>query len=236
MNFKSKTLLIVDDEPELREILCDEFQGLGALVLTAENGRQAFEILKSQKVDVVLSDVRMPDGDGIELLDRIRSVSADTPVVAIISGFSDLSKAEIYHKGADSILSKPYDMPAIVAAVSKALEPHTKRWSERIDPFPGGYTLRISSESLDRAMSEGILNLGRGGMALKIKGPPPAIGTLFAFQLSSGALGGDGGNLAALSFEGKGICRWFRPSAHAKGTYDIGLEFVALTQEALKIY
>jgi len=67
-----KTVLIVDDEANFREALAFLLKMEGYKILTAESGHSALKLLKERKVDVVVSDIRMPDGDGIELLRRLK--------------------------------------------------------------------------------------------------------------------------------------------------------------------
>ena len=68
---KGKRLLIVDDEPDLREMLEFEFEMSGASVETAMNGRDALEKFKHQAFDLIISDIRMPGGDGVELIKNL---------------------------------------------------------------------------------------------------------------------------------------------------------------------
>ena len=69
----TRTVLIVDDEPSLRELLREVFSlERTGRILTASSGNEALKIIRTTKVDAVISDVRMPDGDGIALLDGIR--------------------------------------------------------------------------------------------------------------------------------------------------------------------
>ncbi len=112
-----KTILVVDDEPELREIICDECRYLGHVVLEASNGLQALEVLKNNNVDVVLSDVRMPGGDGVALLKGLKTISNHKPKVFMMSGFSDYSETQLKELGAEGLLSKPFDIQKIIRSV-----------------------------------------------------------------------------------------------------------------------
>ena len=83
-----KTILVVDDEVGLREILREEMEGAGFGVLEAENGTKAFEIASNNPVDLVITDIRMGGGNGIELLDRLKTLDAVKPVILMVTGFS----------------------------------------------------------------------------------------------------------------------------------------------------
>src|SRR4051794_40929547 len=85
------TLLVVDDEPDLREALKTFFEMINFTVLCAGSGNTAFNLLQQEAVDIVLSDVRMPDGDGTELLQELRRQGNQVPFV-LMTGFADVSR------------------------------------------------------------------------------------------------------------------------------------------------
>ena len=114
---KEVTLLIVDDEEHLRESIVFDFTRKGFNVLSAENGRKAYELILKHPVDLVISDIRMPGGDGLELLERIRLLDAETPIVIFLTGFADVTESEMYAKGAKKMMTKPFDRKALIAAV-----------------------------------------------------------------------------------------------------------------------
>src|SRR3954454_4141274 len=119
--FKGNTLLVVDDSVELRQLIVRMFKTLGFNTIEAESGRKAFAAFKQNKIDGVLSDIRMPDGDGIELLENIRSLDPNLPIVVLMSGFCDVTIEEAIKKGAVTILNKPLKGKVIVTTVIKAM-------------------------------------------------------------------------------------------------------------------
>ncbi len=115
-------ILIVDDEEDLREILSEEFSLQGATVFTAKNGREAFDVAIRENPDVILSDVRMPGGDGVELLKRIREVRGTTPPhVFLLTGFSDLQPEKVHELGGQGLLSKPFSLKHLRERVAQVL-------------------------------------------------------------------------------------------------------------------
>jgi CheY-like chemotaxis protein len=120
-------VLVVDDETDLRDILQEEFEALGAKVVTANNGKEAFELVKKNELDFVVTDVRMPVGDGVELLDNIRAHNRTIPVVIFLTGFSDLTNDIAFHKGAAAIFSKPFDIEAVAETISKFMKKPEER-------------------------------------------------------------------------------------------------------------
>lgn len=115
-------ILIVDDEEDLREILSEEFSLQGATVFTAKNGRDAFDIAIRENPHVILSDVRMPGGDGVELLQRVRAVYDTTPPhIFLLTGFSDLKPEQAVEMGSQGLLSKPFSLKQLREKIAGVL-------------------------------------------------------------------------------------------------------------------
>ncbi len=110
-------ILIVDDEPEICELFSLELQDEGWSTCVASNGSKAFEIVQENDIDVVISDVRMPGGDGIELLRRIKERNLNSPEVILVTGFADITSDEAIKKGAKAVFAKPIDFAAIIRAI-----------------------------------------------------------------------------------------------------------------------
>jgi YesN/AraC family two-component response regulator len=120
--FENSTLLIVDDEPFLRDLLASKLQVFGAKILTAENGQVALDIIKNNQIDAVLTDIEMPVMTGIELLVKIRELGLLTPVV-ILTGVGDQATTlTALRLGATDFLDKPFDSKVIHDVMAKALE------------------------------------------------------------------------------------------------------------------
>jgi DNA-binding response OmpR family regulator len=102
-------VLLVEDDPDLRECLRLFLEDSGLRVVEAESGNQAFDALKSEPVDLVLSDVRMPDGDGMQLLQRIRAEVDNPPPTILMTGFADLERPRALAAGARDLIRKPFD-------------------------------------------------------------------------------------------------------------------------------
>lgn len=116
-----RRLLVVDDEPELREVIAEAFRLYGAEVQVAESGTQAQQMLEGSSVELVISDIRMPNGDGVALLDAVRSRNPRRPGFIFVSGFSDLSPEEGLKRGAQAFLPKPFDMDELLALAARIL-------------------------------------------------------------------------------------------------------------------
>src|SRR5688500_16831281 len=115
-------LLIVDDEPGMRQLLTHVFGRAGHAVRSAENGAKALELLRREPADLIVSDVKMPDMNGIELLRRLREFSPDAAVV-MMTAFATVETArEAFKLGADDFIQKPFDVDELKLIVEKALE------------------------------------------------------------------------------------------------------------------
>jgi len=82
------TILIVDDEPSTLELLVESVKELGYQALTAKNGKEGLKILEDEKVDVVISDIIMPEMGGLEFLEKARDMGFTNPF-ALLSGYGE---------------------------------------------------------------------------------------------------------------------------------------------------
>ncbi|MCJ7539514.1 MAG: response regulator [Desulfobacterales bacterium] len=117
-----KTILLVDDEADLREVLDISLSDSGYNVLTAENSTQALNILNDNDIPVVITDIKMPGIDGIELLRKIKSKNPETEVI-MLTGHGDLELAikSLKHEATDFI-TKPINDDALEMALQRAFE------------------------------------------------------------------------------------------------------------------
>jgi DNA-binding NtrC family response regulator len=111
------TILIVDDEESIRTLLSDALGSESCNVIQAATGKQAYEILRSQPVDLLITDIVMPEQDGIALIMQLNSIAPKLPVIAISggggiqSGFDYLPVSKLV--GANAILRKPFKLDEI---------------------------------------------------------------------------------------------------------------------------
>ncbi|MBW2250202.1 MAG: sigma-54-dependent Fis family transcriptional regulator [Deltaproteobacteria bacterium] len=116
-----ETILVVDDEKNYPLILGAVLEEEGFEVLTANSGRDALEIQKTSDVDLILTDMKMPSMDGIELLEKIKAIDTDMPVI-MMTAYGSVDKAvEAMEKGAYSYILKPFDNDKLVVYVNKAI-------------------------------------------------------------------------------------------------------------------
>lgn len=116
------TLLIIDDEPQLRNMLERLFVGEGYHVSTAENGAQALQRLKAQRFQAVLCDVRLPDANGVELTAAIKAICPGVEVI-VLTAFGTIHDAvKAVQNGAFQYLVKGDDNDKLIPTVARAVE------------------------------------------------------------------------------------------------------------------
>ena len=117
-----KTVLVVDDDESLRRVVEYNLGEEGYRVLTAQDGAAGLRGFQETSVDLVLTDVRMPDMDGLELLTRVKTMQPELPVIVLTAHGTINSAVEAMKLGAFDYLTKPFNREQLKAAVRKALE------------------------------------------------------------------------------------------------------------------
>ena len=115
------TILIAEDEALLRKILTGLFEGEGYRVAAAATGREALERFGAEPVDLVVTDIRMPEMEGLELLDQLKRVDPDVPVVVMTAFSSVESAVAALRKGAYDYVVKPFINDDLLQSVRNAL-------------------------------------------------------------------------------------------------------------------
>jgi CheY-like chemotaxis protein len=117
------TIVVADDVPEIRNLMEHWLNAAGCEVLSATSGREATELVRSHAVDLVITDVLMPDGDGLEVITSLRRVAPLTRVLAVSGGGNHLRATDClaFAKGlgAHGVLMKPFNRAQLLAAVNK---------------------------------------------------------------------------------------------------------------------
>jgi DNA-binding NtrC family response regulator len=116
------SVLIVDDERVLRESLAGLLEGEGFEVVQAENGRVAHGIILERPVDAVVTDVRMPELDGVGLLERLRQVAPETPVILMTAYGTVENAVSAMQAGAWDYLLKPVQFEDLLLKIRRAIE------------------------------------------------------------------------------------------------------------------
>jgi CheY-like chemotaxis protein len=130
-------ILVVDDEPEIRAMLSRHYRYLGYEVDTAAHGREALDLLALAKTDIVITDIKMPVMDGIELL---RAVRRDYPMIhtIMITGYVTMENVfACMRHGADTLVFKPLeDLTLLDQAIVNAVD-SVKHWTNLLKELQG---------------------------------------------------------------------------------------------------
>ena len=114
------TILVVEDEDDLREAICFDLTRQGFRVLNADCGAKAISLIEANKIDLILSDIQMPNGTGLELLDEVQKRPRKIPVI-FVTAFSTSNERECLARGAVRVFGKPFDRKALLRTIIETL-------------------------------------------------------------------------------------------------------------------
>ena len=117
-----KSILLIDDDDSIRRVVEYNLREEGYDVTTAPSGTEGLRLFQDCPVDLVLTDIRMPEMDGLDLLARIKAMQPDLPVVLLTAHGTISSAVEAMKLGAFDYLTKPFDRDRLRATVRKALD------------------------------------------------------------------------------------------------------------------
>jgi CheY-like chemotaxis protein len=211
---KGKTLLVVDDEADLRDIVASELEFMGAKVFQADNIANAQSILDQNAIDLIVSDIRMPGGTGIDLLDSVKARDVNKPPVILITGFADITLEDAFDKGAEAMLNKPFKLDDLIKLVVRYTSDYYERFNQKVE----------AKRVIPAEDQLSPFTLGRGGLSVEISthGRKIEMGECLEFDLKHG----EG------IFRGQGVCRWYRP-VDGSSKAVIGLEIFSLEENSL---
>lgn len=216
-------VLLVDDQPELRRLFERALRSDGHDVATAANGRLAIALAAEQTFDLVVSDVRMPDMDGVELLDLLRQADPDLPVL-LVSGSPDLATAmKAVEYGAFEYLSKPVPFEKLRASATRAIALRRKRAQAKhdVDQYRSGERERERVGAGHDSWSGGLLGgryrigrlLGSGGMGAVFEAVREDLGQMrVAVKVLHESLASDEGLLLRFRREAETVGRLNHPN------------------------
>lgn len=114
-------ILIVDDEPIMRDVLVFRLRKEGYHVQSANDGEAALKILASEKFDIIITDILMPFISGFELLKSLKEQKSESPILMLTSLESDTAEAKAFELGADDFMTKPFSPGELSKRIKKLL-------------------------------------------------------------------------------------------------------------------
>jgi CheY-like chemotaxis protein len=220
-----KSVLVVDDEVDLREIISSEMEFLEAKTFQASNVTEAKKLLSQHKIDLIITDIRMPEGTGIDLLDHVRHLDPALPPVILITGFADITLTQAYAHGAEALLNKPFQLDELIRVAHQVLLTPEQKFNIKPDSSNEAIELNFK-ESLPELMQKGIISFGRGGMFLVLDSNERKIKVESLLDLNL--------SFSGQKFQGTVIVRWAQNTGSNQPKV-IGMEFLYLTEENRKI-
>src|SRR5579859_5024812 len=142
----SARLLVVDDEATILELLSGSLRLSGFEVVTAASGTEAVRAAASSRPDLVLLDVMMPDGDGFEVLSRIRSGGSEVPVIFLTARDEVPDRVKGFTLGGDDYVTKPFSLDELLGRIRAVLK--------RTRPGDARVLLRVAGLELDENAHE----------------------------------------------------------------------------------
>jgi two-component system, OmpR family, KDP operon response regulator KdpE len=137
-------ILVVDDEPQILRVLRRGLEAKGYQVTTAPDGLTALDMMKASRVDLLITDLRMPDLDGIELCTRVRK-SSKLPIIVLSVKGEEATKVQALDAGADDYITKPFGMDELLARV-RALSRRARSESDNAELPLGVGDFEVNSD------------------------------------------------------------------------------------------
>ncbi len=128
----SETILLIDDDQSLRRVTEYNLTAKGFDVITAASGEQGLEVFKNYSPDLVVTDVKLGDMNGLDILVKVKKDAPDIPVI-IMTAFGSIEMAvQAMHKGAFNFITKPFDRDTLILSCKKALELKDLRYKTKL--------------------------------------------------------------------------------------------------------
>jgi CheY-like chemotaxis protein/Tfp pilus assembly protein PilZ len=226
-SIKGKRILLVDDEPTFCAAFALEFQNIGFHVVTAENGRRALEIIDEFQVDIIITDVRMPEMDGIELLRQVKSNKPEMPIIVLTGGWSGITSSLFLGLGAAAYFTKPFVRGALVDAVMRLLNMQMGPFQS----FPNCAVvdLKVSLNLLGQGQKaeSRVVSLAPKGCFIALDKNYPEINDVISVKIEL--------NSPEEFIATSGVVRWVSFVAHKWVPTGIGVEFTNLNRPQIDL-
>jgi two-component system KDP operon response regulator KdpE len=137
-------VLVVDDERQITRVLRMSLESHGYEVATAEDGRAALALLPTFTPDLIITDLSMPNLDGVELTRAVRA-SSSIPIIVLSVREQDLTKVQALDAGADDYITKPFSTPELLARVRVQLRRHQQKAQAPLQISDGDFHIDIEA-------------------------------------------------------------------------------------------
>lgn len=224
----AQVILIIDDEALIRRILSEEFQDHGYEVLVAAGGEEALKILHEERVDLVISDVQMPNLTGMQVLSRVQHELASPPPVILVTAFSEKTIQEALAAGAQGVFSKPIDFEQLVLAVGNRLLPLTARFCPDQGTAEPQCKVKLTFANFDQSQRDHHFSIGTGGFFVACQENFPKVGQTIEFDITFSE------NHSHL--KGRGMVRWTRRQRKSDLLAGCGVQILTLDELSINSF
>jgi len=217
-------ILVVDDDNGLRESLTLFFKALKFTTFAAKSGNEAIGVIKQNpSIQIVLSDIRMADGNGIDFLKEVRKSFHRELKFFLMTGFDDLTLENAYAYGVDGFFSKPFSIGTVRDCIQQSFLKKNHLWSRR--PANSDITVKRNYPGFLSMCQANDISFGRSGVFFAMKFDQPRLGDMCSFQIELKDL------KPCRVIAGFGVVRWVRKEAVGDLPAGIGVEIIYLSQD-----
>jgi CheY-like chemotaxis protein len=216
---KAIRVLAVDDDPMFLMSLERELKKSSYTVTTATNGAEALKRLEADKFDFIISDISMPELDGIEMVKELKSRMREVPVIMFLTGFADLSSEEARRMGIDGLFSKTSSRKSLMLGIKNFI-------SNKTSEFTPKAKVDLTFSSMPSPIEENLLLVNEKGFFVSLNHEVPQVYDECNFKIDLP------GNTSA---EGAGVVNWVRTHASESMPAACGVEFLRFNGEGQEL-
>jgi CheY-like chemotaxis protein len=222
-------ILLVDDEPFILSMMRSFLDENKFEISTASCGNDAIALIRKQPFDCVVSDVRMPNGTGFQLLGWLREIDSARPTVIFVTGYSDIPADELMAKGADTYISKPFNVEDFANEIALMTKPLRVRLSRSAATTAQTRHIKLQASSFAALTAGGgQAKLGRGGVFVQMPIENIRVSQQVSFEINLGE---------GETFQGTGKVLWTRKTSSLNPMRPgIGILFETLTPDSLDAF
>jgi DNA-binding response OmpR family regulator len=153
-----ETILVVDDEPAIVQVICDRLALDGFVTLTANDGKAALEAVGQDQPDLVLLDLMLPDMDGFEVMRQLRQSGQELPIIVLTARDDDVDIVVGLELGADDYMVKPFNPRELAARIRAALRRRAETLA--LEAHVAGLEARLAATTSDQPLGETVPSSG----------------------------------------------------------------------------
>jgi two-component system response regulator AtoC len=167
---KKNRILVVDDDHAMRLALAESLESCGYDIVAAENGRDALDLFKEGRFDLVITDMKMPGMNGIEVLRSVKEMSNKTPIV-LITAYGTVSTAvEAMKEGAAEFIMKPFSLDDLEAVVKNVLNTAARQSPHKQEPLQPAAQQIITKDPKVLSVLDMLKNVAKSKSSIMIQG------------------------------------------------------------------